>query len=239
MEVCRLWVPSGGEVARKARFNRNTRGDSSLARSPARRAPYDYVLIVCEGTSTEPNYLRDLLRDLRLSNANIHVLDRDHGSDPLSVVRAALEQYKRDGEYDRIYCVFDRNGHQTYPQALEMVRTHPLKTEKKLFAINSVPCFEIWLLLHYRYTSAPYTSVGQHSACDRVIADLKKNAELSNYEKSSSEIYATVSPRTATAIGNGMKLAKHNRDANSPNPATRMQELVSYLQTLASQRIVG
>src|SRR3954462_14274087 len=73
-----------------------TRDSDSFARTKGKREAYDYVLIVCEGTKTEPCYLRELQRVLRLSNANIKVLDRRHGSDPMSVLNAALEEYEKD-----------------------------------------------------------------------------------------------------------------------------------------------
>jgi len=41
-----------------------------LERRKSRRAPYDRVLIVCEGSKTEPNYLQELIDCLELNSAN-------------------------------------------------------------------------------------------------------------------------------------------------------------------------
>ena len=50
---------------------RKAREAESLRRQAAKRAPYDVVLIVCEGEKTEPYYFKGLREHLRLSNANI------------------------------------------------------------------------------------------------------------------------------------------------------------------------
>ena len=71
--------------------------------------------------------------------------------------------------YDAIYCVIDRDKHLNFRNAVTKGRTH------KLQVIRSVPCFEIWLRLHFDYSSKPYEN------CDKVIKDLKKN--IRSYKK--------------------------------------------------------
>jgi len=50
---------------------RRDRGKVSLKRRKPVREVYDVVLILCEGTKTEPNYLCDIRNDYRLNSANI------------------------------------------------------------------------------------------------------------------------------------------------------------------------
>ena len=92
-----------------------------LARRRSRRESYDRVLIVCEGSKTELNYLRDLRDSLKLSSANIEI-DGNSGSSPKSVVRYAkrrLSEEKEKGDaYDKVYCVFDKDAHPSYTQAI-------------------------------------------------------------------------------------------------------------------------
>ncbi len=57
-------------------------------RQPVRQ-PYDVVLIVCEGTKTEPSYINALRNSLGLSSLNIRVL-QPPGNDPMSIVRFAI-----------------------------------------------------------------------------------------------------------------------------------------------------
>ena len=79
-----------------------------LKRSEPTKKESDRVLIVCEGAKTEPAYFRRLREVYRLSSANIYVTPAN-GSDPDSVVAFAEEQLEKN--YDRIYCVFDRDNH--------------------------------------------------------------------------------------------------------------------------------
>lgn len=44
-----------------------------LSRAAAKREEYDLVLIVCEGSKTEPNYFNNLRQVERLSSSNIMV----------------------------------------------------------------------------------------------------------------------------------------------------------------------
>lgn len=213
---------------------RKARAQAAMERKVGRRESYDVVLIVCEGAKTEPNYLNALKSDLGLSNANIKILDEDHGSDPLSVVNFAIKYYAEDSIYDRIYCVFDKDGHSTYQPALDLIESHPLKKTGKLFAINSVPCFEIWLLLHYSYTTKAYEKAGKKSPCDLVIQDLK--AQIPDYAKHYRGIYETVKNRTEPAIKHAKQLKKHNNDVNSDNPSTLLHDLVEYLKGLKEKK---
>ena len=52
---------------RKAKRNRE------LKRNRAKRAPYERVLIVCEGEKTEPLYFKDLVSYYRLNTANVEI----------------------------------------------------------------------------------------------------------------------------------------------------------------------
>lgn len=92
------------------------RSAKTFARRGPTREPYDVLLIVCEGTKTEPNYLIGLRNAYRLSNANIKILHAS-GTDPVTIVQFTQAEMAKD-QYDRAYCVFDRDGHQNYDEAL-------------------------------------------------------------------------------------------------------------------------
>lgn len=198
----------------------------SYARSGAIREPYDTVLIVCEGSKTEPHYFNRLRIVYRLSSANIKVMPAD-GSDPMSVVRYAEAELARGG-YDRAYCVFDRNGHANYAQALEAVLRSSHRD--RLFAITSVPCFEVWILLHFIFSTAPFTAAGNDSACDRVVREVRKH--LPNYVKGFPQTFDVLVERLEQARKHGALLEKHNTDTGSNNPATSIHKLVNYLINL-------
>lgn len=153
----------------------------SFNRATAKRAPYAKVLIVCEGGKTEPYYFTEL-RDYYQSNTTNVRVSGNCGSDPLSVInygkKLYLEEKAKGDAYDRVYCVMDRDAHANYQQALNVIdQAKPINT---FFAITSVPCFEYWLLLHFIYTTAPYSAVGRMSSGAAVLNALR--AQWPEYE---------------------------------------------------------
>ncbi|WP_435306157.1 RloB family protein [Pseudoxanthomonas sp. LjRoot125] len=90
------------------------------------REPIDVVLIVCEGAKTEPHYFASLRNELRLGTANILVLGEQCGSSPMTVVEFAIEKFRSSRDYDRIFCVFDRDGHPDYQAAIAKCDHEPV-----------------------------------------------------------------------------------------------------------------
>ncbi|MGL4448682.1 MAG: RloB family protein [Shewanella sp.] len=92
-------------------MTRQPRSSRDLKRPQAKREPYDRVLIVCEGSKTEPTYFNELKAHYGLSSANIAITPAN-GSDPMSVVNLAKQQQQKErkqgDKYDRVYCVFGR-----------------------------------------------------------------------------------------------------------------------------------
>lgn len=194
------------------------------------REPYDYVLIVCEGTKTEPRYLQRLCTVHRLSSANIEFA-RAGATDPIGLVKFT-EQRLQEGGFDRAFCVFDRDGHSSFEEALAMVRALESGRDGRLRAVTSVPCFEVWVLLHFGYTSAAYTAVGTQSSCDRVIRALKTYQPL--YAKGG-DVFDDLADKMEIAISNAERLRIHNHETGSNNPSTQVDELVEYLRRLNAQ----
>jgi hypothetical protein len=197
------------------------RPESYRRRGPTRE-PYDSVLIVCEGGKTEPQYLDGLKLASKLSSANIRVTSAS-GTDPVSIVRFA-EKLCRTEKYDRVYCVFDRDGHTNFADAIGLVRQLGFRE------IVSWPCFEIWILLHFIYSTAPYNSVGNQSACDLVLREVKRH--FAAYTKGHRGVYGYLESRLDDALNNAKRLAQHNTSTRSINPATAVHELVEYLRNL-------
>jgi RloB-like protein len=126
-------------------------------RRPARRSsfrePKPIILIVCEGKNTEPQYFDGFQRNCRNPRVEILVA-REHGV-PRTLVETAKEhkktaeaEAKRRGDenlaYDSVWCVFDVDEHPHIPDARQMARDNDIE-----LAISN-PCFELWLLLHFR-----------------------------------------------------------------------------------------
>ena len=207
---------------------KESKNNKSLYRQQAIKDPYDVVLIVCEGEKTEPNYFNEWKKAFRLSNTNIKGSGR--GADPFSVVDFAIKTYRKEPEFDRVYCVFDRDRHTTYQKALDKIRHTKLGKGSKIFAIPSVPCFEFWLLLHFKYTTRPFDAAPGDSVCSKVIEELKKH--LPAYCKGDQGIFNKIKDKLDFAIANANKVEQYNKGNNIDNPSTLMHYLVDYLRNL-------
>ena len=189
------------------------RTEASYARRGPSREPYASVLIVCEGGKSEPNYLFGLVSTYRLSSANIRITPAD-GTDPVSVVKYAQELYV-EGKYDRVYCVFDRDEHPNYDEALQLIARLA-----NFFAITSWPCFEIWILLHFIYSAAPRDRNG-------ALAEVLKY--YGKYTKDCRTCFGDLKSRLDDALHHARRLEGENRKTGSTNPSTKMHNLVEYL----------
>lgn len=207
---------------------RKARAEKEQGRKNAKRASYDRVLIVCEGKKTEPNYFNELINHYKLNTANVQI-DKAEGSSPKNVLESA-EKYakkatKEGNAYDRIYCVFDKDNHNTYQQTVNKI-----EKKKDFYACVSVPCFEYWLLLHFEYKTSPYHASGNKSICAQVIKDLK--AHIPNYEKGYRGTFKDLESKLEIAKSNAKKALKAADRNDTDNPTTHIHELVDYLINL-------
>ncbi|WP_295583360.1 RloB family protein [uncultured Lamprocystis sp.] len=133
------------------------RGAGSFRRKPGRKTPRSVTLIVCEG-ETEQEYFEAARIKYKLTTAEIILAENTIGPAPISVVCCAENKCAELGSYDTIFCVFDRDGHESFDRARERIKTLT-KLKKKPLPIReaiSIPCFEYWVLLHYARTDAPF-----------------------------------------------------------------------------------
>ncbi len=215
-------------------YKRKARSQKELRRQMAQRDPYDRVLIVCEGSKTEPNYLRDLRDCLKLVSANIEIVG-SCGSSPISVYEYAKLRYrdenKKANPYDRVFCVFDKDTHgATYDQAQAKIRS--CRPSGVFIAITSIPCFEYFLLLHFKYTTKPFIAKGGKSVCDCVVQDLRQH--IPDYKKGNEGLFEATYDKLETALGRCKKAKSDAQKAGTDNPTTLMHELIEYLKKLAT-----
>lgn len=140
-----------------------------VRRAQASRQSYERLLIVCEGSKTEPSYFNEIRKQFRIATANVEVQPSEWGTDPLNIVRYAEHLFVhgsrpkgiRPRSFDKIYAVFDRDSHQNYHQALAFatarsnVHANEEGAQVPFIAVASVPCFEAWLLMHFEDVVAP------------------------------------------------------------------------------------
>jgi len=195
------------------------------------------VLIVCEGQKTEPNYLRELIVHHRLSTANVTVTG-DGGSAPASVVDHAIELFESDQDYNAVFCVFDRDAHSSFNQAVLRIRDKTLMRRSgntrlgsaRFDAIASIPCFEYWLLLHYQYTTAPMQRFAD------VEQRLKAISAHASYAKGESGLFNTTRALLDIAMAHADRANAAAARANTDNPTTQMQVLIRYLLDLVAKK---
>ena len=71
------------------------RQQAQLQRKIGRRASYDRILIVSEGSKTEPSYFREIRSEYRLHTANVQVQPSELGTAPIQVVQYAQRLFER------------------------------------------------------------------------------------------------------------------------------------------------
>lgn len=217
---------------------RKAKKAAELVRQQAKRESYDKVLIVCEGTKTEPNYLNEIKDELKLSTANISIAPSP-GSDPVSVVVHAESLVKQQARqkhidnYDCVFCVFDKDEHEQhgnrYSNALNKIRQIKIKGVT-FAAITSNPCFEVWPVLHYELRTAPFLPGSERTAAQEVVHHLSQY--LPHYKKGRQDLYSQIKSQTKQAITFAKRLEQENQSNGSDNPATDMHVLVEYLYGL-------
>ncbi len=223
---------------RKRGQHKHARSLSDLERRPGTRKPGQYILIVCEGEKTEPNYFRSLREKLRLLPVEVEIIPGDEsGSAPISIVQHALylkRQRKRNVrkqrtqklEFDQVWCVFDQENppHASFSPAVNQARDNRLK-----LAV-STPAFEYWYLLHYEDTARPFRNA------DEITKALKKH--IPGYEKCR-DVYddCQLSERTSVAIERAKRVWSHRADKREqfPNPSTLVFLLVEKLYGMSAK----
>lgn len=210
-----------------------------LERKLNRRASYDRILIVSEGSKTEPNYFREIRAAHRLQTANVEVQYSEMGTSSIQVVKYAKALFEKGDRhkhiqpraFEQVYAVFDRDDHASYFDALNLAASLDGKLRNDIRqpvifkAIASVPNFELWLLLHYEDIQAPLHR-------DEVIQRLKQYFPA--YEKGATNTFATTRQHLDVATLRARRLATMATPYDDPRPYTGVAELVFLLTNLRS-----
>ncbi|AFY54126.1 hypothetical protein Riv7116_1566 [Rivularia sp. PCC 7116] len=216
-------------------MSKRGKNKNQLQRGKANKKRIKYILIVVEGQETEYNYFNSLKDDLKLKTTEIQVA-RASGGSPLDVVEKAksllqekirLSNKQGNPKYDEVFCVFDQdNQMKKYHQALIEAKNNNIQ------AITSIPCFEVWFLLHCCNTSSPFSDCKE--VCKKLESEFKKLRFLKPkecYEKKNSDWYKILKPKLQNAIDNAEKLEKYQENNRENfNPSTKVHILVKILQ---------
>lgn len=208
-----------------------------LERRLARRTSYDRILIVTEGTKTEPKYFEEIRSFFRINTANVGVYSGGLGTSPIQVVAFAKQLFENGDRhkriqaraFDQVYAVFDRDDHHSYHEALQRAAQldgslrNDIRQSVSFKAVASVPNFELWLLLHYEDIQAPIHR-------DQVLTRLC--GYFPEYAKGAGNVFATTSPNLQIALKRAAVLAAKFTAWNAPEPFTDVGPLVDLLTKL-------
>ena len=136
-----------------------------IARRHGTRPLAARIVVVSEGVSTEPAYLKAFNRFHGSRSAGLVTIGV--GGDPRAVVERAIEEsmkLKNDplAARDSIWAMFDRDIHARFDEAKDLARGNRIP-----LAVSN-PCFELWGILHYQDQDAP---LGRHE-CQRKLGEL-------------------------------------------------------------------
>lgn len=208
-----------------------------LERKLNQRASYDRILIVSEGSKTEPQYFREIRAAYRLNTANVEVRPCDTGTAPIQVVEYAHDLFVNGDSdkriqpraFEKVYAVFDRDDHDSYFNALNKAQAlngklrNDSRKSVQFHAIASIPCFELWLLLHFEEVTAPIHR-------DEVIERLK--VRIPGYDKGASGTFAATAANLPDATQYAEQLAETYTAFDAPMPCTGVVELVKQMTSL-------
>lgn len=184
------------------------------------------ILIVCEGSKTEPNYFNGFRTDkeLNLSAVEIEILDTPISSPKELVVEAKMKmkEEKQKNPYDSVWVVFDHDHHPNISDAFHQATANGIK-----IAFSNI-CFEFWFFLHFNY------STRQFNSCGELISEQLKS-KIPDYEKRT-DYYDFLKERRDDALNNAKILREHHEKVNldgqpkhERNPYTDVDILVDEL----------
>ena len=191
-----------------------------LSSAPIRPA----LLVFVEGRRTEELYLVDWHRRQR---ERILVAIHPFRGEPLQLVEKALatkraeaheERKLRGRPHDQIWCVFDRDEHRTFAEAIALAERNDI------FLAISNPCLELWFLLHFQDQTA---HLERHAAQERVQTLLHCSKVLSE------SALVELAERYDAAKERAMSLdAMHARDGSPPasNPSSSVWKLIDVIR---------
>lgn len=202
-------------VNRANRKNRN---------GPPRKERTIILLAVEGGNKTEKTYFTELNR---LQNEYRIVFADGNNTDAVKVVADAVASIEKKGidfsRGDIVYAVLDTD----FGKEKKIREARKQARENNIGLLLSNPCFEVWLLLHFRYSTRGY-----HSN-NAVVAELENR--WPGYRKSI-ESFEYIIDRIDIAIENAEKLTKHhdsldsNTETEERNPSTDVYKLFEIIK---------
>lgn len=195
---------------------------SQVKRGANQRKTKNVIVIGAEGKNkTEKLYFSSLEREF---SDHYHIIFASGNStDPKGIVEETAKTRKKSctDKGDMAFAVFDSDTDSVKQQQIN--EAIALADKEKITTILSVPCFEVWFLQHYRYSTKAFNS-------NKEVQDELKHY-INNYEKSK-DVYDIIRPKLSDAMSNSRKLEKHHDELGNKsnslerNPSTEAYKIV-------------
>lgn len=226
------------------KFKSAIRSSKYRQAKPQKNISKKRFLIVTEGKVSEIQYFNSIIREFGINTTDV-IVTPSKGTAPINVVQKVEEIVKEstDGELAEVFCVFDRDKHDSYCQALQRIEKLSKLYRKKcdsIQAIPSIPCFEYWYLLHVQYSRQSYSS--SPSPCKDLIKVLKEKPPFKTYaKKNKANFYTQLADLRENAIKNAKQVIVDATDVDETqyceDPSTRVYLIIEALQKMAQSTL--
>ncbi len=214
-------------------MQRKKAGYERKKRNTGHREPRPVIYIAGEGNVNKTESL--YFQSFKTSRYCVQFVQEGY-SNPKGIVRKLKSKIndKRGIEFnaqsDRAFCLIDTDCDNTKNGRIEEALREAEKDRKiPIEIITSNPCFEIWFILHERYTAKKYNSSSE------VVSDLRKIKGWESYNKGDTDTYRKTIKNVQKAIRNARKLeTKHLEEGIKPHtvefmPSSGIYKLVEIL----------
>ncbi|RTN95697.1 RloB family protein [Enterobacter sp. WCHEn090032] len=183
--------------------------------------------IICEGAKTEPMYLQGYIDEFASEKARLISIPDVKYNTPIALVRAAIRLKESDAttDEDEIWVVYDREAVSKYPHTLHR-EAWELAHSQSINVVLSNICFELWLLQHFSFNSAPYSCFDDLKKNSSLKADLLKIG-IKNYDKADKKLYGKIKKGIPNARARAKALNKQSFAA-APLNANKPFQLSCY-----------
>lgn len=197
----------------------------------ARKRKCIFVISTEGKNKTEKLYFKQLNND----KVRIH-FSKGGSTDPVNMISELVGECERidfdPSLGDKAYCVIDSDFLESKNQQLSIADKKANKDGIQV--IVSGPCFEIWYLSHFAFSTKSYDSN------EDVIQELRKY--IPDYDKAKAEIYEELLPKQAYAVKNAKKLENFNyQNGKKPHtvefmPSTEVYKIIEAFRETGNEK---
>lgn len=164
------------------------------------------MYIFCEGEKTEPYYIESFINDRANGKSKVIRIPKEKSTSPEHLLDAALAKKKSSStaDGDVFWVVYDKEDIKSRPVSMHEKVWNKAKSNGVNVAISCV-CIEFFILLHFSFTDASYSSFDNLKSRSPLNACFKRIG-VDDYDKASDKTYHYLKQRVDTAIANADRL---------------------------------